>query len=411
MADIRINSLSTTASASSSDDFLAIDGTTNGTRKLSAYSPTFGGNLTVSGTGGITSSSTSPLLKATTTALGAVPKLTLENTNLGAWNVYLSATDGGDFKIDQDSTNKFRLAFGTGNATLAGNLTVSGTGNHYFSGQLNVGLLQASSLATFNGGVTVAGGALTVSGTGQSSIAGNLKVNNQNAAGDPTSLGSLQLYSNAVTETGTGGLEFKADGAGSGYGFRSLPVFNGVSAYDLYTQSRSNSASWTTRMALTSTGNLLIGTTTDSANGKLQLATHTTSAGGIGFGTDTSLFRSSAGVVQVYGTSANAVLSLTHSSTTAAKGFDIQIDGSKDAYVWLRENRNLYIGTNGTTALTLDSSQNATFAGTIATQGGTASTPASASATGTAGTIKWDASYIYVCTAANTWKRVAIATW
>lgn len=38
-------------------------------------------------------------------------------------------------------------------------------------------------------------------------------------------------------------------------------------------------------------------------------------------------------------------------------------------------------------------------------------TPASASATGTAGTIAWDASYIYICTAANTWKRVAIATW
>ena len=38
-------------------------------------------------------------------------------------------------------------------------------------------------------------------------------------------------------------------------------------------------------------------------------------------------------------------------------------------------------------------------------------TPASASNTGTTGTICWDASYIYVCTATNTWKRVAIATW
>jgi len=38
-------------------------------------------------------------------------------------------------------------------------------------------------------------------------------------------------------------------------------------------------------------------------------------------------------------------------------------------------------------------------------------TPASASATGTTGTIVWDADYVYVCTATNTWKRVAIATW
>jgi hypothetical protein len=38
-------------------------------------------------------------------------------------------------------------------------------------------------------------------------------------------------------------------------------------------------------------------------------------------------------------------------------------------------------------------------------------TPASATATGTTGTIVWDADYVYVCTATNTWKRAAIATW
>jgi hypothetical protein len=41
----------------------------------------------------------------------------------------------------------------------------------------------------------------------------------------------------------------------------------------------------------------------------------------------------------------------------------------------------------------------------------TAKTPASASATGTAGDICWDADYIYVCTATDTWKRSVIATW
>jgi len=41
----------------------------------------------------------------------------------------------------------------------------------------------------------------------------------------------------------------------------------------------------------------------------------------------------------------------------------------------------------------------------------TTQTPASASATGTAGEIAWDADYIYVCVASNTWKRVAIDTW
>lgn len=41
----------------------------------------------------------------------------------------------------------------------------------------------------------------------------------------------------------------------------------------------------------------------------------------------------------------------------------------------------------------------------------TSSTPASAVATGVAGTITWDADYVYVCTATNTWKRAALTTW
>jgi hypothetical protein len=41
----------------------------------------------------------------------------------------------------------------------------------------------------------------------------------------------------------------------------------------------------------------------------------------------------------------------------------------------------------------------------------TARTPASAGAAGNAGDICWDADYIYVCTATNTWKRTAISTW
>ena len=41
---------------------------------------------------------------------------------------------------------------------------------------------------------------------------------------------------------------------------------------------------------------------------------------------------------------------------------------------------------------------------------GTAKTPATSGATGTTGEIAWDANYIYVCTATDTWKRTAIAT-
>ena len=42
---------------------------------------------------------------------------------------------------------------------------------------------------------------------------------------------------------------------------------------------------------------------------------------------------------------------------------------------------------------------------------GPTGTPASATATGEVGQVEWDSSYIYMCVATNTWKRVAVATW
>ena len=38
-------------------------------------------------------------------------------------------------------------------------------------------------------------------------------------------------------------------------------------------------------------------------------------------------------------------------------------------------------------------------------------TPAHAGANGQAGQICWDANYLYVCVATNTWKRVALSSW
>jgi hypothetical protein len=68
MADIRIKDLTTTASSTASDDFIAVDGTTNGTRKLNAFSPTFGGNATVTGTLTVSGGSIS---SGTAVAIGA----------------------------------------------------------------------------------------------------------------------------------------------------------------------------------------------------------------------------------------------------------------------------------------------------------------------------------------------------
>ena len=40
-----------------------------------------------------------------------------------------------------------------------------------------------------------------------------------------------------------------------------------------------------------------------------------------------------------------------------------------------------------------------------------AKTPGTATASGAQGEICWDATYLYVCTATNTWRRVALTTW
>lgn len=39
------------------------------------------------------------------------------------------------------------------------------------------------------------------------------------------------------------------------------------------------------------------------------------------------------------------------------------------------------------------------------------SAPTSATSSGTAGDIRYDSNYLYVCVATNTWKRSALATW
>lgn len=57
-----------------------------------------------------------------------------------------------------------------------------------------------------------------------------------------------------------------------------------------------------------------------------------------------------------------------------------------------------------------DTSGNAATA-TVATRVSDAAAPASATATGTAGEVRYDSSFIYVCVATNTWVRSALATW
>jgi hypothetical protein len=109
--------------------------------------------------------------------------------------------------------------------------------------------------------------------------------------------------------------------------------------------------------------------------------------------------------------------SFTSSGSKVAQGG--RIYGEGDLAIQGQSSLKIYTGTTGSDTLA------ATFVAGVTSLSGTlvanaasnafrittAQTPASATATGTAGTIAWDTSYIYVCTATNTWKRVAISTW
>ena len=132
-------------------------------------------------------------------------------------------------------------------------------------------------------------GNLTVSGTGTSSVAGNLTV------GTSTNNTSAKLFVDNSINTnwnGTIALRYNVSGQTNNYykGLTGNNVNNGVARglsifnYDADTNlgiqffpaaypgmaSPPDAA-----MTLNSGGNLLLGTTTDSSNGKLQLATHT----------------------------------------------------------------------------------------------------------------------------------------
>jgi hypothetical protein len=179
----------------------------------------------------------------------------------------------------------------------------------------------------------------------------------------------------------------------------------------------------TTASTSTSSGALVV-------SGGVGVAGAIVSGGNIGIGNVNPVVAyTSTGSLLGSGDNPQVRLSSTGSSGWAFSTYaNTAADGKWSA--GLNAGANRYIITNdldlsGTAALSiLPTTLAATFGGALLATGTltanaasnafritNSQTPASAAATGTAGTIAWDSSYIYVCTATNTWKRVAIATW
>ena len=153
---------------------------------------------------------------------------------------------------------------------------------------------------------------------------------------------------------------------------------------------------------------------------------------------NTGMFRSAAAEVAF---TVNGNERMTVKNNTV-EGIGFRISGTDTAanpgYSFTSDtNTGIYSGTNDTVSFTTGGTEKyrigslgelligGTSAGTsgqVFTSGGsgaapswknilTSAAPSSASDTGTAGSIASDANYFYVCTATDTWKRVAIASW
>ena len=181
MADIRINALATTAASTASDDFVAVDGSANGTRKLNAYSPTFGGNVVATGT--LTVNSTTDSSSKDTGAIVTEGGLGVEKSatiggNLTTNGVLTVVGNVANIQSSSGVENYLRLnqvgttAWDIRNIATSGALYISNSGSNW------VTIAKTTGATVFNGPVTAAS---------TLAVSGNLTVNGGTATfQDPT---------------------------------------------------------------------------------------------------------------------------------------------------------------------------------------------------------------------------------
>jgi hypothetical protein len=311
MADIRIKDLATTAASTASDDFVAVDGSANGTRKLNAYSPTFGGNLTVSG-------NVSSAGNFATSAASSFPG----SVGTNGLSYYFGSSAGGAVIYGKGSVSDVTLAnssgsdaitipAGTTNAKVVGNLTVSGTGTSSVAGKLGIGNPSPGEKFEIYGTNQSARifntAAYNSSGSAYYGYAGYFNSSNADAWFARMVAGKLTTNDN------------NADG------YWALQV-NG------------HSDGIVERLRVVANGNLLLGTTTDNG-AKFQVE----------------------GYATFNRNGADGYLSVSRTSgATGTFGA-----GSTNAYLGTATNHSLVLYTNSTTALTLDSSQRCILAGAL----------------------------------------------
>ena len=248
----------------------------------------------------------------------------------------------------------------SGAGTFGGNLTVSGTGTSTF-GTTNTVSLGAGSITATN----------STAGAGPTFLIRNLDNTNASSAaimqatvgganaGDPRILltvDAVQDWTIGVDNSDSDKFKIgRSSSVGTNTSFTIDTADNTTLAGNLTV-----SGTGTSSVA----GKLFIAKTTpDSGNGVLQLATHTTSAGGIGFGNQMALYLTNPSDISLDALAGNPILRFRNTGT---EQFRLESSGSQ---AYFTAANSIIMRPGGVTALTLDSSQNATFAGNITVNG------------------------------------------
>ena len=201
-----------------------------------------------------------------------------------------------------------------------------------------------------------ANGAANITGSALGSWAINAAGTNQNITLSPSGSGIFNVTSQSRFNDV---VQFNSAGTAGNitWGSGTFQIVAG-SAFPILTFSTNNG---TEAMRILANQRVLLGTTTDSG-ALLQIGTNTVAqTGGMVFGTDTFLYRDAVGTLALNGTGTNSYFSFLENGT--AKGFVGTAGG--DLYLATSTAKSVLIRTNSILALTLDSSQNATFAGSV----------------------------------------------
>jgi hypothetical protein len=423
----------------------AVDSNTTSTRYGSLVQPTVGSQSTSS----YLNHTSSPLFAANATTSTCVD-YHASNPNLGAGAAITNCYGFFAAPLTAGTNNYAFYGSVAANGSSSWNFYAHGTAPSYFAGQVQIGAgsaeIPALAFASdLNTGIAQLGGAdswsvitggserLRVAATGAVGINATPTSRRLTVRGSGDSDGALLLQSSSTGAGTSNGFIIQCLGVSSTaylWNFENSPIIFGA-----------NNAE---RMRLYADGTL-------DVTGSVWVPAGTAAAPGVSFRNDqnTGLFNptadnvavSTAGIERLRVTASGAVGIGTASPQSNSGYSQVTLDNTTGSVVHLHRNGSeiirlqatavgrvqtignvdLYLTTNNTDRVIVRGDGNVGIATSSPTAKldidsdvvrlRTAKTPSSATAAGNAGDICWDADYVYVCVAANTWKRAALSTW